>query len=886
MSDPEKARHLLERAEESGGAGLLLEVARAAVADQIEGSIDAAGVRAVLTGAAREELDAEPTCLAFLGQLAGQRGDFADAIRWFDAARAVRPEMSVALLGTAQALIAKVGNGQSAVSVRDRTTAQTLAQQALDDLRTWSGPSENALAVLLTTHMMIGAFTTAVTLATPQSLGGGAYDREASFGPVAVVGAQAALALRDRARAAGFAELVQGTDAETVIRALVMDPELPVDQQAARWRAALAASEHPTHQRRALYQLAALGDLTAEDLRSPRVAPNIDPVQREILTARNDATQGRVQQAVHALRRHASTHPAASEMLVAVLAGAGRTDEALTECDNSITRFGADKIAHDKLNLLVASGRLTEAHALAEKLLAGPDLAPEQRLMLRQRLIDHSLRSNDWPAAEQQLREAYAAHPDHTEFAWGLVTAQANQGRLANAWSSFHDLAPPIQRPEQVPLWINLHARFGFTQADIEAALDFALRWPETAAAVFTVLLDVGGQQLPDGGAVLPELDPELLTRFQRELDEFIDGHATGPIRRIRLNADNLLAEIRAYLVPDAGRLDRAAALVRTGTLPLGAFAVATHRAYTRALIEQTCGLQYACTTDPDLFDRELSAAQHALDARVVVETSALLLATLLPDRWSTLRSAFAEVQLPRLALVDIDACWRDLVRAPGCSYSVGYDPTADVLVRHETTLAEHQWLRERAIALDSAARELVVADFAKNSQPSPPHAVWLASIELARQHNLPLWSDDIAIRSIAAGQGIPSFGTVALITVLVEAELIPDTLRQDACILARAGVVDLVLTAEEIFDLAAVEQWAPRASAVFFSRAASWANYSPALDALLPIIAEVSSHAPDGLLQWFHAACVGAGSGLPVDQALTRMRDLARVIATHINAD
>lgn len=190
-----------------------------------------------------------------------------------------------------------------------------------------------------------------------------------------------------------------------------MDPELPVEDRVAVWRAALAAVEQPAQQRRALYQLAALGSLTSDDLLSPHVTPRIDSAQREILTARNDATQGRVQQAVFVLRQHAGTNPAANEMLVEVLTLAGRIDEALAECDNSITRFGADKVAHDKLNLLVAAGRLPEAHAFAVRLLAGPELAPELRLRLRTRLIGHSQSMNDWARAEQTVARRLCGAP-------------------------------------------------------------------------------------------------------------------------------------------------------------------------------------------------------------------------------------------------------------------------------------------------------------------------------------------------------------------------------------------------------------------------------------------------------------------------------------------
>ena len=270
LDDAPRARDLLRHAEQRGGGGLLTLVAQAALADHADGSAESSRVDEVLSRASQQELAAQPTCLVAAGNLAAGQGDLAQAITSFEAAAAVAPALAGARLELAQALIARAAGGRSTVGTRDRLRAQSLAEEVLADVRRWSGPSEKALAVLLKSHFMIGAFKAVVQLATPESLGGSALDREASYGPVAVFGAEAALACGDRSGAEGFADLVRGTRAEAFIRALAMDPGLPPDEQAAAWRAAMAGADTYEQQRRALYQLAALGELLPADLQAAR----------------------------------------------------------------------------------------------------------------------------------------------------------------------------------------------------------------------------------------------------------------------------------------------------------------------------------------------------------------------------------------------------------------------------------------------------------------------------------------------------------------------------------------------------------------------------------------------------------------------------------------
>lgn len=889
QGNADRAQTLLRHAEERGGSGLITRVAQAALADHEDGPAESSQVNEVLSRASQEELASQPTCLVALGNLAARRGDLAQAITSFEAAAAAAPTLAGARLELAQALIARAAGGSSAVGVRDRMRAQSLAEEVLADLRRWSGPSEKALAVLLKSHFMIGAFKAVVQLATPESLGGAALDREVSYGQVAVFGAEAAIALGDRTGAEGFADLVKETRAEAFIRALAMDPALPPAERAAVWHAAMAGADTYEQQRRALYQLAVLGELLPAYLQAARESLAVNEVQAAIMAARNDAARGRVQQAVMSLRTHAASSPAAAETLIEVLAGAGDLDGALAECDRSISRFGADKVAHDKLNLLVRAGRIDDADAYATALLSGQSLASEQRVTLRRRLIQNRAERNQWPQTEDLCREALTEFPEDSGFAWGLIMAQANQGHYEQAWSTFQDLRPPVDDPVQILVWMGLHARFGFTGDDVTTALSLISRWPDDPAAgaeILGGLLRLGGQQLPDGRPVLPELDPEGRARFQAELHRYVFRYPDGPLQMIHLSGTDLTDIIRAQVVPHAGRLDNAAAQVRAGRLPLGALAAAARRPYAAMLVEQACGLQYAMTADQEVTSREIEAATQAIGGQAVMETSALALATLLPGRWPALHAGFSTLKLPRPALFDLDAARVDLTRAPDAVFSVSYDPDRDILVSHQVTLADHQWLRRRITELDGAARQLEITDLPADPRSPDLHAAWLTPIQLAAALRLPLWSDDVAVRSIALSEGIPVFGTCALLTVLTQASLIPDTSHQDTLTLARARVVDLPLSPEDLLNLAGDDGWVPGAASMIIGRPAQWNDFPAGLGAFLQIAEAVHVHAPDSLRAWVLAACHGATADLPDDQVPERLRELVDSLASRLAAD
>ena len=145
---------------------------------------------------------------------------------------------------------------------------------------------------------------------------------------------------------------------------------------------------------------------------------------------------------------------------------------------------GDNSFAHNKLNMLARAGRQQEAEAYATSLLASPSaLAPEQRNRVRQVLIGNRIHARDFAAAEHLSRDGLAENPDDANFAWALITAQAEQDHMDQAAATYQHLRPALVSPELVELWLDLLSRRNVTDTDVEAALNAAEQWPGSMAA-------------------------------------------------------------------------------------------------------------------------------------------------------------------------------------------------------------------------------------------------------------------------------------------------------------------------------------------------------------------------------------------------------------------
>jgi hypothetical protein len=365
-------------------------------------------------------------------------------------------------------LIERVIRGLSAAPDRDQQATIRLATTARDQMRRWSGPSENAHRLLVQERMLAQGFAEVIALATPVAFGGHALDREAVDPVVAIAGAQASIALGDHVRAARFADALRGTPTEPLLRAIAAGPR-PRHEAVALWRTALGSVDTALGARACLHQLAASGALEPTDLTRVADLANLDDRDRVLFTARNAAAAGDLAAAVTLLRSQPS--PAAGELLAQLLHDAGRSAEAVAVCNDNWRTYRTLKALQDKVNILAESGDLDGADACAVDLLATGELPIEQRRQLHHKLIARRAGPADWPGVEDRCRAALREHPGDADFIWGLIIAQLNQDRWQPAWASYTQLRPEIHHRGVVRPWVELHLRFDTTpQSRVAAA--------------------------------------------------------------------------------------------------------------------------------------------------------------------------------------------------------------------------------------------------------------------------------------------------------------------------------------------------------------------------------------------------------------------------------
>lgn len=419
-------------------------------------------------------------------------------------------------------------------------------------------------------------------------------------------------------------------------------------------------------------------------------------------------------------------------------------------------------------------------------------------------------------------------------------------------------------------------------------------RWPDDAqlgAQVLSTLLHAEGRRRPNGEPILPELEPASLQRLQEALQSYTVRHPDGPMRAVRLEGLNIAEIMRSQLAPIAEQNRRLAQMVQEGRLPLGLLAASRGRPYAQALIERACGPLVAISTDPARFEREVAAARAARGQSIVVETSALVISTLLPDRWSTLRDTFADIVAPRNLLHDIQVSAAELRRDADSRGYIGLDPDTGTLVHQQPSEQQAASFAQQITDVEAAAVDLVIVDTPKRTIFADPldhgeRDVWMSPLEVAAQTRRPLWSDDVAIREFAAEPDVAAFSTLALIQALIEDDSIPDTLRTDVKTFARFYIVDLTLTSDELLEIAHDENWQLGAAATQIRRAAFWKHYESALTDCLPVFESVHQYRPDLLAAWHTAVCVGISNHVENTAFHYAFATVTDTICDHLDVD
>ena len=145
----------------------------------------------------------------------------------------------------------------------------------------------------------------------------------------------------------------------------------------------------------------------------------------------------------------------------------------------------------------------------------------------------------------------------------------------------------------------------------------------------------------------------------------------------------------------------------------------------------------------------------------------------------------------------------------------------------------------------------------------------WLSALDLAKSQGLPLWCDDVGVRTLAMNHGVATFGTSALLAALVETAVIGQGTAQGALRQLRESyAVDLPFDAEWLRLSAGSDEWRPGPSAFHFSRAAAWADVKTAFPLWSELTQAAGNVEPIRVTGWVHSAAVGLAEAVDTTKA------------------
>ncbi len=263
------------------------------------------------------------------------------------------------------------------------------------------------------------------------------------------------------------------------------------------------------------------------------------------------------------------------------------------------------------------------------------------------------------------------------------------------------------------------------------------------------------------------------------------------------------------------------------------------------------------------MLSADRAAAEDALGSRVVVETSTLIPAMYLEDElWQS--EHFSALLIPDLLRDDAIAAVDEAKSAVPTSMT--WDVNQDQPVFHEATADQLSTSVDRAEAL-LALIEGACTTANTSGLPSLPGVEpgdfdpWMSSLRLAHGEGLALFSEDLGLRSLARGFGIPAFNTHALIEVLQDGGVFDadsaDAYRND---LVRAYVVDLPFDEQRLWDIALENDFKPGPAAAALGRPAAWIEPIRTLGFFRTVVSYLSDQGlHDRVPTWLAAASIGA---------------------------
>lgn len=405
--------------------------------------------------------------------------------------------------------------------------------------------------------------------------------------------------------------------------------------------------------------------------------------------------------------------------------------------------------------------------------------AHERALMT---LVESYAALRDWDQATPHAALLVQAMPENETAIWTLITCQHHSGELAAALGTWNTVARK-RRPssrEHVAVWLALCQEYGETIASVDELVTVAAEFPEDEeirrVIVGLVLLPAQGispspeDDVDNAQGAVDDADGDPNPRATL-IGNYLRDFPDGPIRQFTLDladgAVGLLDQI-ASVVGERADTSEFDSQVFAGAFPLGLISVTHSATYAEVVVSHASGVRHACG-DPE---QEKLAALTSLDRRVVLDTTAVLALTVLPESLRTLLIA------PFTGLTVAAEQYRDAVRGLQAVSRFGHagpaigqwrGPIAQRARSAPVELSRSD--RARAAALVGFMRPLprdsrVPGFKVPDAEGAFEDDAWFAAAAVAADA-APLWSDDRALNAVAAHLGVGTFTTLGLVAAL-----------------------------------------------------------------------------------------------------------------------
>jgi len=653
----------------------------------------------------------------------------------------------------------------------DLQRALELASDALADRRRWTLDTVNALECVIRCLGLLRRFGDALTASLPSPDGTAAH-HEAEATPIVRLALHSArqlgrseeelIAVARRASDATYRQhalesLEPGTDPERVARRL--KAELEYNERvgdfgaaavAAMELATLGISEKPT-----LSRMVAAGHLPA------RYDAMIDAIAKSISDPSGQ---------LPLLRELALEQVVAAEAVVSSVERTDGPEAALAATVGFETRYPQSGFTMRRVVLLFGLGRNTEAAAAAADGIATGTLTGTFHTQALELLGSDAASRSDWVGAERYFCAAWEEGGKVGDL-WNQIHCLVELGDAARAKELLDRYEPEPDDPYRIQAWLKVRLATGWNATSATKALKLAVD-PQTPpdmsrALAHSVLRSTRGES-DESEDARPSVPDELHREAIRIIDTFIDAGDAAAGMRLSLSEENPLESLEEIIPTEPSPLVELIRQVQRGDFPIGGLVDVRHDPYGYLLLAVPAGIRVACEADDAAHELENEVARSALNRSVVVDLSAVSLATLLGD-WSALLGNFNAAVIPVSQRTD---SLRTVVEARAATATRGF-LSRDRAGRLRLVEADQdEALRILKEAEQVAASTAHVTARSVTGPYSDPdleavRATWTDPLELAIREDSPLWSDDLAQRRAARSLGIQAFGTVNLLEVL-----------------------------------------------------------------------------------------------------------------------